>query len=358
MKKLRNIAIALVVLVFSSIIFSYALYQYKLLPVGKGNEIKIIEIKAGESTYDIGKTLEKNNLIKSGFFFRLYLKLNDKNNLKAGYYELKENMGVEKIVNKIVKGDTVNPNAFNITIPEGKNFRYIVKTIADKTNNKEEEIYALIKNEVYLDSLIDKYWFLTDDIKNKDIYYSLEGYLFPSTYTIDNKDVKTEEIFKQMLDQADKILSKYKTDIEKSKYSIHELLTLASIVELEGVNDKDRGKIAGVFYNRLDKNMPLGSDVTTYYAIKLDNYVRDLKSSEINAINKYNTRSQTMAGKLPVSPICNPGEESIKSAIIPEKNDYLYFVADKNKNVYFTKTNAEHEAMIKKIKDEGNWIQF
>jgi UPF0755 protein len=247
MRKLKNIALAMVILVFTGIIFSYSLYRYKLLPVSDNDELKIIEIKSGASAYDIGKLLEDNNLIKSSLFFRIYLKLNGDKNLQAGFYELSENMGVEKIIEKISSGDAVNPNAFSITFPEGKNFRYIAKTIASKTNNTEEEVYALVKDEAYLNELINKYWFLTDDIKNKNIYYALEGYLFPDTYIIENKDIDVKDIFTQMLNQTDKILSKYKADILESKYSIHELMTLASIIEMEGVGDEDRAIMAGVF---------------------------------------------------------------------------------------------------------------
>lgn len=356
MRKLKNIALAMVILVFTGIIFSYSLYRYKLLPVSDNDELKIIEIKSGASAYDIGKLLEDNNLIKSSLFFRIYLKLNGDKNLQAGFYELSENMGVEKIIEKISSGDAVNPNAFSITFPEGKNFRYIAKTIASKTNNTEEEVYALVKDEAYLNELINKYWFLTDDIKNKNIYYALEGYLFPDTYIIENKDIDVKDIFTQMLNQTDKILSKYKADILESKYSIHELMTLASIIEMEGVGDEDRAIMAGVFYNRLEIGMNFGSCATACYAAKFDGVCKPANVLT-NYNSPYNTYLPSTAGKLTPGPIGLPGEESIKAILYPDENNFLFFVSDKNGKTYFAKTNQEHEANKRKIKNEGNWIE-
>src|SRR5699024_1987872 len=114
----------------------------------------------------------------------------------------------------------------------------------------------------------------------------------------------------------------------------------------------DRNGVAGVFYNRLDSNMTLGSDVTTYYAIKVDMNERDLTKAELNDCNNYNTRCSTFIG-LPVSPICIPSIESIDAVLEPTEHDYYYFVADKNKKTYFTKTYNEHLNMIDTLKEEG-----
>ncbi|MDE5831115.1 MAG: endolytic transglycosylase MltG, partial [Clostridia bacterium] len=152
----------------------------------------------------------------------------------------------------------------------------------------------------YIDSLINEYWFLTDDIKNTDIYYALEGYLFPDTYSFDDKDVSVKDIFKVMLDQMEKVLNKYKVDIQTSGHSVHDILTLASIIENEAIHDEDRKDVSSVLYNRLNARMSLGSDVTTYYAFRIEMGERDLYRSEINTYNPYNTRGPNMEGKLPV----------------------------------------------------------
>jgi UPF0755 protein len=153
-------------------------------------------------------------------------------------------------------------------------------------------------------------------------------------------------------------LDEYKSQITGLNISVHRLITVASIVELEASNVLDRPDIASVIYNRIKNNMSIGSDVTTYYAIKVDMGERDLKQSELDAYNPYNTRGPNMRGKLPVGPICNPGIDSIKAALNPSTTDYLYFVADKNGKVYFAKTDSEHNSIIQKLKSQGLWYSY
>ena len=104
--------------------------------------------------------------------------------------------------------------------------------------------------------------------------------------------------------------------------------------------------------------MPIGSDVTTYYAIKVDVGEKDLKKSELNTYNPYNTRGPNMEGKIPIGPISSVSESSLEAAIEPNETSYLYFVADKNGKVYFTRTNAEHEEKINQLKNDGLWYEF
>ena len=227
--------------------------------------------------------------------------------------------------------------------------------ISENTNNTYEDVIAKVEDEAYLDSLISKYWFLTDEIKNNDIYVSLEGYLSPNTYEFVNKDVSVEEIFKVMLDQTEKELNPYKDTITNSKWTVHEYMTLASMLELEGTNTKNRKMIAGVFINRLNNGMNLGSDVTTYYAFQ-EEMKKDLTAKQFSTSNPYNTRASDMGGKLPVGPICNPSNDSIEASINPTTNDYLFFVADKHGKIYYTKTEKEHTAKVAEIKEKGDWI--
>ena len=170
--------------------------------------------------------------------------------------------------------------------------------------------------------------------------------------------MNVKDIFKIMLDNLEVKLKPYKKEIENCDYSFHELLTLASIVELEASNSNDRAGVARVFYNRLDNNWSLGSDVTTYYGIKVDMNERDLYKKEIEEKNAYNTRSSSMSGKLPVGPVGNPGIESIKAVIEPEDNDYFYFVADKTGKTYFTKSYKEHTNTVASLKENGLWYTY
>lgn len=356
MKNFRNMAIILLV-VFTTVILALGVY-YKVNMTGTSNSDtkKIVNIEEG-TINDIAKTLKDNNLIKNVSIFKVYIKLTNKSNLKAGTYELSENMGVEKIVKILEKGTKYNPNEISITFKEGINIRKIATLISENTNNSYDDVIKKASDETFINTLINKYWFLTEDIKNKNIYYSLEGYLFPDTYRFNNREVTTEEIFTKMLDEMDKKLSKYKDKINKSDLSIHEIITLASVVELEGAKATDRKGVAGVFYNRLASSAypTLGSDATTYYASKIDDWSYSLTYKELNDCkNKYNTRCSSNTG-LPIGPICNPGIESIEATINPDKHEYYYFVADCNGKVYLTKNSTEHNNIINKLKKEDNW---
>ena len=186
---------------------------------------------------------------------------------------------------------------------------------------------------------------------------ALEGYLYPNTYLFNEKST-IEEVIEKLLDSTSNELSAYKESILNSNYTVHEILTLASIVELEGANSDDRAGVAGVFYNRLNNGWSLGSDVTTYYAAQIDFGDRDLYQYEIDDVNDYNTRVAAMAGKLPVGQICSPSKLSINAVLNPGKHDYFYFVADKNKKTYFSKNYNEHVTIINQLKRDGLWFVY
>lgn len=333
-------------------------YYYLISPVDNNNDRKVIYVEEGNTYSGLGEVLKENNLIKSSLVYKIYIKINPpKEELEAGNYVLKSNYSLKEILSTIEKG-SVNLNTVKtVTFVEGKNIRYYISKITSSFNIGEEEILNKLSDHNYLDRLINDYWFLTDEIKNKDIYYSLEGYLYPDTYEFyDNADI--DDIIRKMLDNTGKKLEEYKSDIENSDKTLHEMLTLASIVELEAGASDDRKGVAGVFYNRLKDNWTLGSDVTTYYAEKIDNWSRDLKNSELNRCNAYNTRSTCMPGKLPVGPICNPGIDSISSAITPKEHKYYYFVADKYGKTYFNKSYSAHSSEVARLKREGLWIEY
>ena len=355
MKIKHNIYIAVLVLIFSLIVFFATLFNYGLSKVSNDDTLKKVVIEKG-SIDKVASTLYNHKLIKSKFAFKLYVRISNKSNLMAATYNLSEDMGTRKIVDILSKGKKVSDD-IRITFKEGLNMRSVAKIIASNTNSTEEDVYDLLKDSNYIDKLINKYWFLDDSIKNSDIYYPLEGYLYPNTYDFASEKSSVDEIFEQMLDETNRQLSKYKDVISSNSFSVHELMTLASIVELEGITLEERKKIARVFMNRMNKNMNLGSDVTTYYGARVDMGERDLYSEEVVSCNNYNTRCATFK-KLPVSPICNPSIEAIEAVINPDKNDYYYFVADKNKRIYFSRTQAEHNNIINKLKNSNLWYDY
>ena len=357
MKIFRNIIIILVVIAIVALAGGVAFYQYNLTAVSDSEEKVVIGIEQGDSIPTIAGNLKKNGLIKNEQFFRLYLRMKNIDNLQAATYELSPAMDLDTIIDYLVNGKKIDPNAFMITFKEGLNMRGIAKAIAENTANNEEDVFDLLKDQAYIDTLIDRYWFLTSEIKNSDIYYPLEGYLFTDTYKVTDKDVTVQDLFEMMLQEMDKELSKYHEQINQSPYTVHQLLSLASMVELEGTDADNRKIIAGIFYNRLANNWPLGSDVTTYYAAKIDmSSTRDLSQKELDSSNPYNTRGPQMEGKIPVGPIANVGGESLAAVMNPTDNDYYFFVADKNGKIFFAKNNADHEKNILSIKNSGNWI--
>ena len=150
-----------------------------------------------------------------------------------------------------------------------------------------------------------------------------------------------------MLDKMDDELTARKADIDRSGFSVHEILSLASIVEREASNSKaDMPKVAGVFINRLDKGLNLGSDVTVCYANQKT--ALELTQSELNIDSKYNTRKYT---GLPIGPICAVNGTAMDSVLNYEKSDYLFFFAKEDGSIIYSKTNEEHDKAV----SENKW---
>lgn len=358
-KKLRKKAKILLIVASFLIIFmisSSFLYVYLVSPVDKNSDAIIeVDINSGSSTSQIAKTLKTRELIKSEFLFKVLAKLNNNKTLKASVYQLKKSMSLYEIMGLLTEGNKYNPDAIRITFVPGGSVKKYALQIEKYTNHTYTEVMDKISDTTYLQTLINKYFFLNDEILNPNIYVPLEGYLMPNTYEFKNKDVSIEEIIEVMLNNTEQELTKYKSIFDNSTRSIHEYLTLASMLELEGTNEKNRKMIAGVFNNRIERNMSLGSDVTTYYGIQHE-MTSDLTATQFAEVNAYNTRAKEMAGKFPVGPICNPSSSSVIAATSPADNDYLFFVADKHGKIYFTKTEAEHLQKVKEIKEAGDWI--
>ncbi len=326
-----------------------------LSPVDTENDtMESFVVESGWSKHKVAEELSKAKLIKNAFFFKFYMKVNEKE-IYAGTYQLSKSMTVDEIIRVLNSANSLENETITVTFIEGKRLTDYVKKISETFNISEEDINNKLSDEKYLRSLINQYWFLTEDILNAEIYYPLEGYLFPDTYII-KKSADIEVIIGKMLTTMGDKLSIYKDEITVSDYSVHELLTLASIIELEGVGVEDRAGVAGVFYNRLKDHWTLGSDVTAYYGVKKD-YSVDIYQKDLNDCNPYNTRGTCVEG-LPIGPIASPSLASITASIEPGDHNYYYFVADKNKKTYFNITDAEHAAEVARLKSEGLWFEY
>lgn len=352
MKKYKNIALCILILTFVMVVIGCGVYSYQIGAVSKDTNVIEVTIPEKTSTKGIAKILKDKSLIRDETFFMIYVKLFQYNDLKSGIYDLNQSMGVKGIVEELRKGSTRYPGEISITFKEGLTMRGIAKVIAENTSHTEEEVFAKVNDATYLDSVIERYWFLTDEIKNKEIYYKLEGYLYPETYRFKNKDVAVDEIFNKMLAQMEIVLNPFKDKIQASGSTVHQIITMASIVESETAIKKDRAKVAGVFYNRLKSNMNLGSDVTTYYGVRRELNSGELTKVQYNTPNAYNTRVG-LIGQLPVGPISNPSMMSIEAALSPaEHNFYFFFANIATGETFFTKTYEEHLKVVAQFKNQ------
>lgn len=327
--KFKGVLLALLILVLLVYATGVVIYQTSLSAVSSAETPKEVIIEKGISTQNIAKLLKEKNLIKNEYTFLIYIKLHKVNDLKYGTYLFAENMGVKRIVEFLQNGSDYNPDEVTITFREGINMREIAKTISTTTNNTYEDVMAKSNDLTYIQSLKEKYWFITDEILNDQLYYKLEGYLFPDTYRFKNREITVEEIFNKMLDEMAKNLEGYQ-NFDYTTLSIHSRLTLASMIEKESPVKEDRSKMASVFLNRMAKGMNLGSDVTARYANKIDDKKKVLSESQLNIKSPYNTRQLdgSMNGRLAIGPIATISKASIDAAFNPDNGPYLYFISN------------------------------
>ena len=355
MKTFRNIMIGLVCLVLIAIIVLFIIYKKNLSPVDKNDTTIItVEIPEKSTSKEIGKILEEKEVIRSSTFFNIYVRLFKPGEMKASTYELSKSMSFEEIIDILVKGNSYNKEQISITFKEGYNIRQIAEQIEKYTINKYDDVIALSRDKEYIDELIEKYWFITDDIKNDNLYYNLEGYLFPDTYFFSSKNVSIKEIFTKMLNETDKKLSKYKDTLEEKKVSVHYILTLASLIEKEG-KTIDFEDISSVFYNRIDKNMKFESCASAIYGIKKEfsDYTgnRAITDVEMKDNNPYNT----YLVQIPIGPICSPSIDAIVAAINPKDSNNLFFLSDITGKTYFFESYSEKKKKKQELIKAGKW---
>ena len=334
------------------------IFGSNLTPVNPNDDtVYKFVIKEGDTKSAVVHNLKEQGLIKNEFFGKLYLKVNTSYTFYAGTYNIKKNMSVIEIYNSLGNTSKALSDDKTVQFLEGKRFTDYAKVIADNFEGiTYDDVINKGKDKEYLKKLINKYWFINEDILNDKLYYPLEGYLFADTYAF-NKNSKIEDIFEKMLDEMDGVLKPYKQEIEDSSLGTHGLLTLASVVELEAVSEEDRIMVASVFYNRLAAGWSLGSDVTTYYDVKKDIVPGTLTYYDLNGCNGYNTRNANCVKGLPIGPIATPSKSSIKAVTSPKETKYMYFVADKNNKLYFAETQSGHDQNIRDLINKGLWLE-
>ncbi|HCX78973.1 MAG TPA: endolytic transglycosylase MltG [Firmicutes bacterium] len=352
-KKRPALKIALIVFVILFIAaagaacYGWTWLQNQLSPAGDSDRPILITVPKGATSAGVGNILYEAGLIRNSIVFRFWLRhyeLDGK--IQAGDYILSESLSLSEIADKLVKGD-VHRDTIRFTIPEGLFLEDIAARLADKGIVDKERFLELAADL----SLWQDYWFVREMPEGLEV--PLEGYLFPNTYEILGKAENREElIIAIMLRQFDKVFTEeMRSGAEALGISVHEAVTLASIVEKEAVSGKERPLIAGVFFNRLGIKMPLQSCATVNYILK-DFSIRDISPYKKDP-SPYNTY---LYGGLPPGPIAGPGRAALEAVIWPEESDYLYFVAkdDGSDEHYFAKTYAEHIKNARKAKANRN----
>ena len=337
--------------------FGYRYVESALQPVDANSKQYVtVQIPEGANLQQIGDTLENSGLVKHGFIFSLYAKYKDYSDLKSGYYNLQKSMSTDDIIKELQKGGTPQPQEValaNLTIPEGYTLDQIAQTVGQLQGDFKEPLtadafLAKVQDETFISQLVAKYPTLLESLPTKEsgVRYRLEGYLFPATYAI-KESTTIESLIDEMVAAMDKNLSGHYTAIKEKNLTVNELLTIASLVEKEGLKTDDRKLIAGVFYNRLNLGMPLQSNIAILYAEgKLGQNISLADDAAIDTTINSPYNVYTNLGLMP-GPVDSPSLDAIEASINQTKSDNLYFVANvQDGKVYFATTREEHDRNV------------
>ncbi|OOM81473.1 putative aminodeoxychorismate lyase [Clostridium puniceum] len=336
-KRFKRIILTAVLFIFVIILAFEISYNRAIeKPLKSGENTILIEVKQGEGFYDILNKLDKEDKL----FNKLLLKVNlaiDKRSIKLreGVYEIDANSTLDNLISSL-ENQSGDKALVKLTIPEGYSIEEIANAVEEKELCSEKEFLEAIKNYE-----LPKY--IGDNKKKR---YNLEGFLYPDTYFI-KKGSDANYIIKIMLNRFEQILDQVKDEskVDLKDEDVEKIITIASMIEKEAKVQKDRPLISSVIYNRLEKNMKLQIDAAVIYALGYHVDVVLNKHLEINSpynIYKYEG--------LPIGPIANPGTDSIKAALLPEKTDYLYYILQADSSHYFTNN---YDDFLNKKKELG-----
>ena len=303
-----------------------------------------LQIPAGTTAQEIGRDLQALGLIRSTAAWDLWarwLRLREpQGGFKAGTYQLSATESMQTIARRIWVGDTVQ---LSFTIPEGWSLSQMAAYFQQQGYFSAQDFLKAAQEF----SLTAYPWMQTDLPKGAA---RLEGYLYPDTYQI-TAGVTPKDVLKLMLDRFEQVaLPLYQQQKGRSSLSLNQWVTLSSIVEKEAVIASERPTIAGVFLNRLKKDIPLGADPTVEYGLGVQQTPdKPLSLQDVRTPSPYNTY---LNPGLPPTAIASPSVASLKAVLSPETTDYFYFVARYDGTHVFSRTLAEHEAAQTAIHDQ------
>lgn len=288
----------------------------------------VLEFKQGQSIASFTQELEHNEVLTNKTLFRFFLKLtgSDKH-LRSGTYQFHQPSSYKEIIHTLTEGEIVLQT---VVVPEGLTMVDIAKAV---------EAAEITSAEAFLEACND-----TTLLGRYDIEAShAEGYLFPDTYRF-AKGTDARLVVQSMMDHLfAKITPEIEQQVKSFGWTIHEWVTLASIIEKEAANPTEYTTIASVFHNRLKKNMRLESDPTIIYG--LEDYDGNIRRKDIRKKHPYNT--YVIFG-LPPGPIASPGWGALMGTLTPADTEYLFFVANKERDHVFSKTYEEHKRNVYK----------
>lgn len=327
-KLLIGIIVFLCIILLGTSYIVIDLIRYAEKPADAQAEEKIMVVMSGQDLGALSGHLASERIISHPAKFKLFARIKgyDKK-IKAGEYTLSASMSPAKILQTIVNGKV---RLYRITIPEGYNLKQISKVIEESGLGSESEFLKMTSDSVLL--------------KQKGIEgKTFEGYLFPDTYYFP-KGIRIEEIISTMVSRFWSVYtSQWQQRTSDLGLSVHEVVTLASIIEKETGDPSERPVISSVFHNRMKKRMRLESDPTVIYGI--EGFDGNITRTHLSTPTPYNTYTQR---GLPPGPIANPGKASIEAALYPADSSYIYFVAKGDGTHQFSTNIKEHRQAVRK----------
>lgn len=361
-KRIVAVVMSLVVVFFlATCTFGFFWVKSSLEPINtEATKTIQVEIPEGSSTKEIANILFENDLIKNATVFNYYSKIKSYNNYQSGFYNLSQSMSVDDLAKALQESGTPTAQeepAGKVLIVEGYTLTQIANSVTlnaktddktDKTPFTSEEFLATVTNQEFIDRMVATYPNLFASLPAADsgVIYRLEGYLFPAVYDYYD-DATIEDLVEQMISTTDARLQPYYEAIANKNLTVNEVLTLASLVEKEGSTDEDRRNIASVFFNRLNAEMPLQSNIAILYAQgKLGEETTLAEDTNIDTSIESPYNIYWRAGLMP-GPVDSPSLSAIEAVLNANATDYYYFVADVTTGtVYFANTIEEHDQNV------------
>ena len=309
---------------------AYRFWLFLYLPGKPDREVRQVLVSPGMGAAAIARLLYAEGVVADERDFYWLCSLRHLGTrLRAGEYAFSPLSTPGQVLDRLIQGDVIK---HRVTLPEGTSLRNVVQLLARLGWITEQEILQLAADKNYIRSLgIDA--------------ASLEGYLFPDTYYFERTQ-DASQMFEMMVKEFWRHYPEaWRVRAREQGLTVHEVITLASMVEKEARADAERPLVAAVFLNRLKSHMPLQSDPTAVY--DLADFSGAITATHLQRQSPYNTY---LRKGLPPGPICSPGAKSIQAVLYPENVPYLYFVSNNDGTHHFSTTLAEHNAAVQNVR--------